>query len=209
MQYRIIEPSPTSKILIHEVNYKDLELLKQEVLSYGFNISNIEQIKNNNRKAEWLSVRKLLNTQFTSPIDIVYNDQNKPFIKNSDMSLSISHSHHRIGVYLKDSEPIGIDLQRVTKKIRRIKHKYLSAVEIKQLNHLNSDDLTIYWSLKEATFKAYGINDIFLKENIQIIELDSSSSEALCRVQKDAFNQIFKLKFELQDDYALAYVVNS
>lgn len=209
MNYQVIEPTSTSKILLHDVEYQNLEQLIKEVGSYGFEISHIQNIKNSKRKIEWLSIRKLLQTQFDHSIDIIYNDQNRPFIKNSNLSISITHSYERIGIYLKESDPIGIDLQKLTDKVKRIRHKFLNLEEQKELNLNDTNALTIYWSLKEAAFKAYGINNIFLKDNIHILKCDMSKGEAICKVQKDIYDKNLNLRFELKDNYALAYVVNS
>lgn len=194
---------------MHDVNYHHLDQLTQEVESFGCNLSKLHSIKNLKRKVEWLSIRKLLQIPFDQAVDIVYNQQHKPFIKGAPLSLSISHSFERVGIYLKDSEPIGLDIQKVTDKIQRIKHKFLNNEEQDNLNIRETETLTIYWSLKEAAFKAYGINNIYLKDNIHILKYEAEGGIAVCKVQKDFYNEIFHLRFQLKDNYALAYVVNS
>ncbi len=209
MDFTVIQPSDTSKILLHDVQYDRTQELFAKVQEHACNLDRYKAITNEKRKVEWLSIRALLIDYFKRSVDITYNDQDRPFLVGSNHALSLSHSFEKVAIYFKEEEPVGIDIQKLTPKVDRIKNKFLSDEEIIMLNTEDIALLTLYWSIKEAAFKAYGINDIFLKDNIDILKFDLNSKTATCKVHHQFYNAIFHLEFDLVDNYSLAYIVNS
>ena len=64
----------------------------------------------NSRKLEFLSVRALLAELLGKDARIVYNKNNKPFLKDGSRFISISHSHKLTAILLSTNEKVGIDL---------------------------------------------------------------------------------------------------
>jgi len=57
--------------------------------------STLENFKNEKRKIEWLSVRFLLKKLIGKEMQILYKKSGQPFIKNSSISISITHRKNR------------------------------------------------------------------------------------------------------------------
>lgn len=192
------------------VDYSNLKELQKIVEKRNFDTSPLEQIKNNNRKFEWLSIRLLLDEVVNNCPDIHYNMYGKPFLQKCPIHISISHSFHKIAVLTNNSKSTGVDLQHLNNKIFRIREKFLRKEELLRKKDISLEELTTYWSAKEALFKVYGKGDIFLGEHIQINEFDFNpkGGKLSGKLLLEEFPNDFNLRYELIEDYILAYVVN-
>tara|TARA_B100001109_G_C18864477_1_gene476179 strand:+ start:3797 stop:4435 length:639 start_codon:yes stop_codon:yes gene_type:complete len=203
--------SPIQTIAFALVDYN----LEKELFSFfqqkKLDDTSFNKFKNQKRKIEWLSVRYMLNELTPNFQDIEYNKYGKPFLTNLDLHISISHSVNRIACSLNQKHETAVDIQKISPKILRIKDKFLNQHEYELIDQNDITQLTIAWSIKEALFKMYGKDDIFLKPNIEVTSLDFNSMKGAAsgRVVANNFDKKFNLNIELIEDYVLAYVVNS
>jgi len=77
---------------------------------------------------------------------------------------------------------VGIDIELLTPKIERLKHKFVSADELQFFNEdyqqfleqfgmkrkMEREFLTMIWSAKETIFKWYGVGQIDFREHMQL-----------------------------------------
>lgn len=113
--------------------------------------------KNQHRQKEWLGTRALLSAMM-SPVlvKIGYHPDGKPFIKDQNSFISISHSRDFIAVAVSTSVPVGIDIETMHPRIRKITSKFLNNSEISDTGKLPSLlTLYYYWCCKEAVYKAH------------------------------------------------------
>jgi hypothetical protein len=78
------------------------------------------------RKLEFLSVRALLAELLGKDARIVYNKNNKPFLKDGSRFISISHSYKLTAILLSTNERVGIDLEYMSTNIGRIAFKFIN-----------------------------------------------------------------------------------
>jgi phosphopantetheinyl transferase len=196
-------------IALAEVDYNQEKELFDLLSANNIDLSELKTIKSTNRKIEWMSIRSLFLKIDPDFSDIYYDSHRKPFLRNQDHHISISHSHHRVAVFLDKKHICGVDLQHLTPKISRIKEKFLKPEELDRFAH-DVKTLTLLWSIKEALFKIYGKKDIYLKDDISVTSLNFSNNEgnANARFDFEKNEHIYNLNVEIIDDYALAYVVN-
>ena len=74
---------------------EDLDTLLNMVLLNSDDKKRYKEFKSNSRKVEFLSVRALLAELVGKEASIVYNKNNKPFIKDGSRFISISHSDRK------------------------------------------------------------------------------------------------------------------
>jgi 4'-phosphopantetheinyl transferase len=98
-------------------------------------------------------------------LGIKKDEHGKPYLVGSDWQMSLTHSLKYVAVVMHAAEPIGIDLERKTDKLLRIKNKFLSESELEFAND-DIEKLTILWSAKEALYKLYGKRKVIFKENL-------------------------------------------
>ena len=156
------------------------------------------QITHPHKQLQHLAGRYLLKALYPDfPYELIrIADTRKPFLENEAYHFSISHCGDYAAAMVSSSERVGVDVELVTQKVARVKHKFLSdreqamigAIENVSFKFLLYDSLlTAAWSIKEALYKWYGDGEIDFKEHLHIdeIHLTGDSGMAHCTVQKN------------------------
>jgi phosphopantetheinyl transferase len=122
------------------------------------------------RKREFVATRILRNELFGAE-HIHYDQNGAPYIEKEGF-ISISHSNTTAALAFNSSYPVGLDLELLNDKARRVHSKFLSLEEI-QLFDTNSDEqMTQCWSAKECLYKLAGHKQIDFKKNLRLSPLD-------------------------------------
>ena len=154
-----------------------------------------QQITHPRKQLQHLAGRYLLKEMYPDfPYDLIrIADTRKPFLENEAYHFSISHCGDYAAVMVSSSLRVGVDVELVTKKTDKIKHKFLSVIEIdmiaavaKSTPMLPDSLLTSAWSIKEALYKWYGDGEIDFIDHLHIdsIELSGDKGIAHCSVSK-------------------------
>ncbi|NJM15098.1 MAG: 4'-phosphopantetheinyl transferase superfamily protein [Bacteroidales bacterium] len=138
----------------------------------------LAEFKCDQRKLEWLSVRVLLNQLAGEKLRICYGEKRKPYVKNSDYNISISHSNNYTSVFLSKEHQIGIDLEYMSHRVVRIRDKFMNDREYISTNPTPKNyHLYIHWCAKEALYKICDKQDINFKDNLLYIRLNQKNVE--------------------------------
>ncbi len=163
-----------------------------------------KKIRNNKRKREWLVVRIMLEKLLGTKHKIAYNRNGKPYILNSNINISVTHSKNYLGIiWTTEQYNIGIDIETISETMEKVKHKFLSDTELK---YFTTNELkTICWSAKEAIYKIYETDIGFFDAEIQPFnETDKSLSAIITKNNKPtSLNVSF---FRIADDF-ITYVI--
>jgi len=89
---------------------EDLDNLLSMIILDPADKKKYKGFRSNSRKLEFLSVRALLAELLGKDARIVYNKNNKPFLKNGSHFISITHSQKLTAILLSTNEQVGIDL---------------------------------------------------------------------------------------------------
>lgn len=132
-------------------------------------------ISNPYKRLEFLSARLCVSTLLSEwgiPYSGMRKDEfGKPFLKNSDIHVSLSHSYPYVAAILHKRENVGIDLEQPKEKLLRIAPRVLAPGELRDAG----DDLIkhcIYWCAKESLVKIHGKKDLIFCENLRIDPFD-------------------------------------
>ncbi|MBI1781772.1 MAG: 4'-phosphopantetheinyl transferase superfamily protein [Sphingobacteriales bacterium] len=127
------------------------------------------------KRLQHLAGRSLLPALFSDfPLEeILIADTRKPFLENEKYHFSISHCGDYAAAIASSTNRVGVDIELVTSKIERVKHKFLSAEELGFVSHHKPIPemltmLTVMWSMKEAVFKWYGDGEMDFIKHMQI-----------------------------------------
>jgi 4'-phosphopantetheinyl transferase len=126
------------------------------------------------RKKQWLSYRILLQGMISpEEASLEYDSYGKPHLKNKSRYLSVSHSGEYAAVIISKTVPVGIDIERLKDRILRIKDKFLSAAEEKNIGETNRlEKLYVIWGAKESLYKTYGKPEVEFSRDIFISSFD-------------------------------------
>ena len=161
----------------------------------------------NSRKLEFLSVRALLSELIGKGAKIVYNKNNKPFLKDGSRFISISHSHKLTSILLSTTEKVGIDLEYMSNNISAIAFKFLNRKErvSKELED-RKYHLYIHWCAKEALYKICDKEGINFRKNITIEPFEiKESGEIKGHVHTDKINESFDLYYSKYNNYTIVW----
>lgn len=124
----------------------------------------IERCSANKRRIELLAVRALLKAVGIHQI-IHYND-GKPYLDNG--YISISHSANMAAIIYNPDFPVGIDIETVASRIRRIASRAFSETELAAAED-DLEKLTVLWNCKECVFKLANDDGIDFREMIEVV----------------------------------------
>jgi 4'-phosphopantetheinyl transferase len=161
----------------------------------------------NSRKLEFLSVRALLSELIGKEAKIVYNKNNKPFLKDGSRFISISHSHKLTSILLSTNEKVGIDLEYMSTNIAAIAFKFLNRKEkVTKEQAERKYHLYIHWCAKEALYKICDKEGISIRRNITIEPFKlKESGEIKGHVHTEKINESFDLYYSKYDNYAIVW----
>jgi len=163
--------------------------------------------KSTSRKLEFLSVRALLSELIGKDAKIVYNKNNKPFLKDGSRFISISHSHKLTAILLSTNEKVGIDLEYMSTNITTLAFKFLNRKEkVSKDADERKYHLYIHWCAKEALYKICDKEGISIRKNITIKQFKvQASGEIKGQVHTNKINEAFDLYYSKYDNYAIVW----
>lgn len=166
-----------------------------------------KSFSSNSRKLEFLSVRALLSELIGKEAHIVYNKNNKPFLKDGSRFISISHSHKLTAILLSTNEKVGIDLEYMSTNIAAIAFKFLNRKEkVAKEAEERKYHLYIHWCAKEALYKICDKEGISVRKNLTIEPFKvQESGEIKGHVHTDKINESFDLYYSKYDNYAIVW----
>ncbi len=108
--------------------------------------------------------------------EILIADTRKPYLADEKYHFSISHFGHYAAAIVSRSSRVGVDVEKTSPTIEKIRNKFLSSRE----SHIAFDgieksghrlrQLTLLWSAKESIFKWYSLGQVNFKDHIRWTE---------------------------------------
>jgi len=179
--------------------------LKQHELDF------LASLKGTKRILQWLSTRLLLRRMLNTAdyIDCRMDEHGKPYLVNSDYSISLSHSYDYSSVMIGKNRSVGVDIEQVKTKIHRIQQKFLSPPELALPNVKdNTQGLYVCWCVKEAVYKWYGKKGLEFRKHIHIqpFELKDEGSMTVLVDLPEGTRSLTVYYFNTIEGYMLGYV---
>ena len=155
---------------------------------------------------------QFLEPQF--PLDLIsISASKKPLLLNEEFHFSISHCGNFAATMVSNRFLVGIDVELITPKIKKIQNKFLDEDELKILmNHCQSENdvlqiLTLFWSCKETMVKWYGKGKVDFKKDMQIhfLSFENGKGTVGAYFGKE-INKSLQIEFHFFDQLCLAWV---
>jgi len=184
-----------------------------------------KDVSHPHKRLQHLAGRYLLPALFNDfPLEeILIADTRKPFLENEQYHFSISHCGDYAAAIVSNSERVGIDIELVTAKIERVKHKFVNEDEMLFLNDeykafleqfemkekIEMEFLTMLWSAKETIFKWYGDGQMDFKKHMQLNGAITFTEDELIKLpflfMKEDM-RYFTIHIKLFDELVLAWL---
>lgn len=169
----------------------------------------LKKTSNESLIKQQLAIRILI-FNFFNPYNLSYDEKGKPFLDNV-YSISISHSNEYAAILLDKKNPCGVDIEKISLKVERIKHKFLSKKELAIVSKSNNDLelLTKMWCAKETLYKYYGKKEVIFDEHLSLQITDTNQSQFKGKIAIGDFNRTLNLVVLKIEDFILVYTKNS
>lgn len=167
-----------------------------------------EEIISPLKRLEWLSGRALIKTLLEN-LQLEYvglrkDEFGKPFLKDHNHEISISHSYPYIAVQIHTSQPVGIDLEQPKEKLLKVAHRVLSSTELTDAGN----DITkhcIYWCAKEAMYKLHGKRGLHFENQLNLAPFELQNKGFLRGKITTEHQQPVSLGYTVESEYVLVY----
>lgn len=165
-----------------------------------------------NKRLQHLAGRYLLLYLFPDfPANLIeIADTRKPFLPNEQYHFSISHCGNFAAAIVSKTERVGIDVELLTPRVEKIKHKFLHPDELQLVDRTTIDRvqlLTLLWSAKEAMFKWWGNGDVDFSEVLRIMQMPVEwEGKIEAAFQKNELNINLELHYRLMNELTLCWV---
>jgi len=145
--------------------------------------------------------------------EIAIADTRKPFLPEEQYHFSISHCGNYAAAIVSTNERVGIDIEVITERVHKIKHKYLHPTELAFVNNFpvekQTELLTLLWSAKEAMFKWWGSGDVDFSEVLRFDPFDFSTEGIIqARFEKWEIVIPLELHYRLMGGMSVVWVNN-
>lgn len=129
-------------------------------------------MKAKKRKLEYLAVRVLLKQICGEEKLIAYHKSGKPFIVGDNHRITISHTKGYVAIGIHASAEVGIDIEQVAERVRKLSSRFIHSDEIPNYLRLSDHDqlfqLLLHWSAKETMFKMMNASEINFLDQLKI-----------------------------------------
>jgi 4'-phosphopantetheinyl transferase len=167
------------------------------------------ELTNSNKILEFLSSRVLLK-ELLKKWDVSFegltkDDAGKPYLKNSDLHISLSHSYPYVAALIDKQKSVGIDLEQPKEKLFRIAERVLSKQECE---NAGSDVVKhcIYWCAKEALIKVYGKRHLHLAKELAIEPFELAQKGVLSgSIIADNTTKNYTLDYHVYDNFVVVF----
>lgn len=168
--------------------------------------------KSAQRRKERMAVRLLLDYLFPERVYLAYHDNGRPYLQNSIVEISISHTKRFACVLTHPELSVGVDIEYTRRNFAAVEQKALNDDERDFLSEkapVRDLQLALIWSAKEALFKYKSQSGVDYARRMCIDKFtphDEGEMEAVF-YEKDGEELYFTPQYQVLDDHIMVWIV--
>ena len=198
-----------ARIYVWEITETEEELMANTAVPEN-ELEELSYTRSESRRKEKLATRALLNEIFPEKLYLGHHDNGKPYLQNTAMEISISHTSRFVAILLHPDEDLGIDIESLDRDFSAVEKKALSEDAIADLDDRQKNpQLATCWRAKDAITKRMAGPDVDFAEQIEVERFnprDEGEIEATF-THKDGTEMEFELSYEVFDNHVMVWVV--
>lgn len=168
-------------------------------------LSQLNKLKSQKRRIEFLSSRILLQQLLNQDIEIEYLPNGKPILISPNYYFSLSHSKNFVAVIISQNKEVGIDIEKIRSNMDILKEKFLSGKELKTINTSDNFLLHFYWGAKEAIYKIYSSYQPLFTEHLFLENINLKTQKAIGIVKQEKLYKKVDIQYQQVEDNLLVY----
>jgi len=198
-----------SHILLWKIE-EDANFYLQYLKLTPYDIAEIDKFLIEKRKLQWYASRYTLKQMLYTDeiVHLLKNEQGKPFILDSHLQLSLSHTNTITAAMTNPSLKVGIDVEQIKEKVKRVANKFTTDIETAKMTVENEIAYLItIWSAKESLYKLYGNKRLDFRDHILLKSFELGEKGVIQgSIEKDSFKKSLTVYYQILDDHVLTYV---
>ncbi len=204
--YKTLHPNSQTTVKIWKITESYKDLLAPLTLKTK-SLERVLGMKSEIHQRGFLSVRHLLRDLGYTDLDLFYDDNGKPHLKDGK-HISITHSFTFSAVIVSKNK-VGVDIEKQREKIGVIAHKFVD-YEFQYLDKLSEDytrKLTLIWCIKESLYKLFAKPGLSFKQHTLVVPftIEDKTTMAWIDYEEKKYRHIaYYLEFE---GFTCAYIV--
>lgn len=204
--FKTFKPNNHTSIYVWKIE-ESLEDLSTSMFLNDRSQNRLKSMKSELHQRGFLSVRHLLKEAGYSDLDLFYNNNGKPHLKD-EKHISITHSFTFSAIAISDNE-VGIDIEKNREKIKIIQHKFVNF----EKGFIHKDDdyiqqLTVIWGAKESLYKIYPYGGLTFKNDIDINSFQIADKKTTGFIKVKDWDKQYDIGFEQLEDFTLVYALD-
>ncbi|MDR0530077.1 MAG: 4'-phosphopantetheinyl transferase superfamily protein [Bacteroidales bacterium OttesenSCG-928-I14] len=162
------------------------------------------------RKQEWLATRVLLKKLIGEEKEIIYTNSGKPYFRDKQFYIGISHTRGYAAVILNEEKPVSIDIEYISSRIEKIQDRFMNKMEKNNLSQKNPlVHMLLHWSAKETLCKFFGGEKVEFKTQFHINPFEPVIGECTNFTAYETLTkncQLFTIKYSITKNYVLCFL---
>lgn len=161
---------------------------------------------NISKRIEFLAVRVLAKTMGIDPLLITYLPSGKPQIDGITLNISISHTKGYAALLLSDRNFVGIDIERRSERIRKVRNKFMHREEEERIALQAGDESTallLHWCAKESLFKAFPDEGVDFMKELRILDFTCPSEKGNFKAKALRNGMECQVDYRIDKDFVL------
>ncbi len=163
----------------------------------------IRSMKLLKRRLEKLGCRCALSQLLNSYEEVSYSPNGAP--KISTHKISFTHAASYAAAAISENYKIGVDIEKITPKIKTLYNKFLNSFEIKQFDVCDEEQVHILWGAKEAAYKLYEVKNLDFAQQINIHQCSEGKGKGVIKTQTEELP--FQFFYQTVNDMMLVLAI--
>ena len=137
----------------------------------------LENLRSENRRQEWLASRKLFQEMFGGFSRISYRLSGAPYLPGQSLHISISHTKGYAAVLLQEHPVAGVDIEYRSNRVLKVRSRFMSPEEEACLDKEHeAEHLLLHWCAKETLFKMIGQEEVDFCRHLHVCPFQYAES---------------------------------
>jgi 4'-phosphopantetheinyl transferase len=207
--YKSFTTTGDTQVLVWKIT-ESLEELQAQVGLKEVCTARVTNMKSEQHRKGFLSVRMLLQHIGYTDFDLYYAEDGKPHLKDG-RNISITHSYGFSAIVVS-SLNVGIDMELRREKVTRIADKFID----REFEYLDPSDTTGYvrqlivvWGVKEAMFKMISRDGLSFKQHMDVFPFIMDAGHGSAGVIFEEIDRKYDFFFEEIEEFTLVYTLEA
>lgn len=170
-------------------------------------LSQLELIRAEQRRREWLASRVLLQELMGVPARIAYHPNGAPYLPDSPLHISISHTKGYAVVLLQKCPAAGIDIEYRSERVLNIRNRFMTTQEEMGIDKEHeTEHLLLHWCAKETLFKMIGQEEVDLLHHLHVCPFPYTEEGGFTVFEtRTQESTVYRLDYLVTSDFVLTW----